>query len=87
MAAELSTAAPIMLALKGADADVALIIVNMKVNFVKKARSRITFTCMDYEIVSDTIAQLKQAEDTTAVTAKTIGRDVDGGHLLFYLVI
>lgn len=77
MAAELSTAAPVMLALKGSDANVALIIVEMKVDFVKKVQSKITFTCMEYGKIYNAITQLKQADDTAAVTAKTIGRDVD----------
>jgi acyl-coenzyme A thioesterase PaaI-like protein len=77
MAAELSTAAPILLALKAADANVALIIVGMKVDFVKKAQSKITFTCVEYESILNAIAQLKQAGDTAALTIKTVGRDVD----------
>ena len=81
MAAELSTAAPVMMALKGSDADVALIIVDLKVGFVKKAQSKITFTCVDYGKIYSAITQLKQTGDTAAVTAKTIGRDVDGNEV------
>ena len=77
MAAELSTAAPIMLALKSSDANIALIIVDMKVDFVKKAQSRITFTCMEYDKILDAVAQLKQADDTAVVNVKTTGRDID----------
>lgn len=77
MAAELSTAAPIMLALKAADANVALIIVGMKVEFVKKAQSKITFTCVEYEKILNAITQLKQTDDTAALTIKTVGRDID----------
>ncbi len=85
MAAELSTAAPVMLALKGSDADVALIIVELKVDFVKKAQSKITFTCMEYDKIYNVIAQLKQADDTAVVTVKTIGRDIDGNEVaVFY---
>lgn len=77
MAAELSTAAPVMLALKGFDVDVALIIVDLKVTFVKKAQSKTTFTCTEYNSIHDAIAQLKQAGDATAITLKTTGRDKD----------
>lgn len=76
MAAELSTAAPVMLALKDFDADVALIIVELKVDFVKKAQSKTTFTCTEYSRIHATLAQLKQAEDTAAITIKTTGRDI-----------
>ncbi len=78
MAAELSTAAPVMLALKDFDADVALIIVDLKVDFVKKAQSKTTFTCTEYSRIYETIAQLQQAEDTAAITIKTTGRDSAG---------
>ncbi len=78
MAAELSTAAPVMLALKGSDANIALIIVDLNVKFVKKAKSRITFTCMEYGKISDAVAQLQQAGDTVAVKVETVGRDTGG---------
>ncbi len=78
MAAELSTAAPVMLALKGSDENVALIIVALNVKFIKKAQSKITFTCADYEKIDTVIAQLKQVEDTATVTVTSIGRDEDG---------
>lgn len=81
MAAELSTAAPVMLALRVADADVALIITDMKADFVKKAQSKVTFTCMEYENIVNTITLLKQADDTADVIIKTVGRDVDGSEV------
>ena len=77
MAAELSTAAPVLMALKGTDADVALIIVDLKAEFVKKAQSKITFSCVDYDKIASAVAQLKQVDDTVMVTAKTTGRDVE----------
>ena len=78
MAAELSTGAPALLALKGADADIVLIIVGLKSEFVKKATTKITFTCVDYPLFSQAISRLEQVGDTELVTAKTIGRDIDG---------
>lgn len=78
MAAELSTAASVMLALKDFNADVALIIVDLKVDFVKKAQSKIAFSCTEYSRIYETIAQLKQAEDTATITIKTTGRDIAG---------
>ena len=81
MAAELSTAAPVMLALKDFDIDVALIIVDLKVDFVKKAQSRTTFTCTEYNRIYETIAQLKQAEETAAITVKTTGSDTAGNEV------
>ena len=77
MAAELSTAAPVLMAIKGSEVDVALIIVDLKAGFIKKAQSEITFSCVDFDKVTKAIAQLKCAGDTSMVTAKTTGRDVD----------
>ena len=77
MAAELSTAVPVMMALKGDDVDIALIIVDMKAEFVKKAQSTVTFECVDYSGVMNAVAQLRQSGDASSVTMKTIGRDAD----------
>ena len=76
MAAELSTAAPTLLALKATDVDFALIIVDLKAEFVKKSQSKIVFTCLDYEKICQTITQLKLSGDTATVLTKTIGRNV-----------
>lgn len=78
MAAELSTAAHAILAITGTDADIAMIIVDVRAEFVKKAQSKITFTCQDYTSFSAAISKLSQADDITTVTARTVGRDADG---------
>lgn len=85
MAAEISTAAPVMLSLASLDADVAMIIVELNVEFVKKAQSRIEFTCVDYDKILDNVSHLKQAGDTANVVVKTTGRDADGDEVaVFY---
>ena len=85
MAAELSTAAPVLMALKGLDASVALIIVDLKVEFVKKAQSKVTFSCFDYDKIHHAVSHLKQAGDIATVTVKTVGSDVDGNEVaVFY---
>lgn len=78
MAAELSTAAPAMLALKGVDADVALIIVRNAASFSKKAKTKITFTCTDYPAYAAALAILKNSGDSVEVTATTVGTDLKG---------
>lgn len=78
MAAELSTAAPAMLAIKGCEFDVALIIVNMKASYSKKAKTKLNFTCIDYKAYARALAGLRSAGDTAEVTAKTVGVDEDG---------
>jgi hypothetical protein len=76
MAAELSTAAPVIMALKAVDADVAFIIVGLKADFSKKAQSGVVFTCEDYVNINDAISQLSKPGDTATITAETIGRDM-----------
>jgi acyl-coenzyme A thioesterase PaaI-like protein len=78
MAAELSTAAPPMLALRGMDANVALIIVKNEAFYFKKATTKITFTCTDYKKYADALAQLKNGGDTAEVTAIAKGTDEHG---------
>ena len=78
MAAELSTAAPVLMVLKGFDASTALIIVDIKATFVKKAQSTVSFTCLDYEKMHLAVESLKQAGDVATVTAKTVGVDEAG---------
>ena len=77
MAAELSTAAPVIMALKAVDVDVAFIIVALKADFRKKAQSGIVFTCEDYVNINDAISQLSKPGDTATITAETIGRDMN----------
>lgn len=85
MAAEMSTAAPVLMALKGCDANVALIIVDLKAVFNKKAQSRLTFQCEDYDKINEAVASLKQQGDTAKVTAKTVGRDASGDEVTTFL--
>lgn len=84
MAAELSTAAPVLLALKTLDADVAMIIVELKAEFVKKAQSDIEFTCFDYKKIYNIVSRLQQAGDTASVVARTVGRDTDGDEVAIF---
>ncbi len=78
MAAELSTAATALLALKALEGDYAYIIVKNKAQFSKKAASTITFTCVDYRVYMDALNELKEVGDATEVTAKTMGVDENG---------
>ncbi len=85
MAAELSTAAPALMALKGNEKNIAYIIVDVKAEFFKKAQSKVTFSCMDYDKFHNAISQLSQPDDRVTVTAKTVGRDAENNEVaLFY---
>ncbi len=85
MAAELSTAAPVLMALKGVDANIAFIIVDLKAEFVKKAQSTVSFTCADYAKLYKAIKTLSDSNNTVTVTMKTVGRDADNNEVaIFY---
>jgi len=85
MAAELSTAAPALMALKGNGKNIAFIIVDVRAKFLKKAQSKITFSCLDYGKFHNSISQLSQPDDTVTVIAKTVGRDVENNEVaVFY---
>jgi len=75
MAAELSTAAHVILALEGLGIDAAFIIVDLKADFVQKARSRIFFTCTDYHRICETVGQIRTPGDVATVQVKTTGVD------------
>ena len=78
MAAELSTAAPAMLATKSVDHKVVLIITDMQAEFVKKAKTKLTFTCTAYPENEEAVRGLLATGDSVAVRAKTVGTDTDG---------
>lgn len=78
MAAELSTAAPAMLAIHGVDFKVALIIIDMSAEFKKKAKTKTSFTCKDVERFSSALRELKNVDDIITVDAQTEGKDETG---------
>ena len=78
MAAELSTAAPALLAIKGCDFQVALILVHMEAEYTKKAKTKLQFTCTDYTRYAEALQTLKTGGETVEVKAKTVGVDTDG---------
>lgn len=78
MAAELSTAAPVFMALKGLDIDVAVIIIDVKAEFLKQARSNLSFQCLEYEKINDAIARLNGVDAAATVDVKTMGKDEAG---------
>lgn len=61
MAAELSTALPILYALEGSDENFAYIIVENQAKYKQKAKSKLTFTC---ELGNELAFKLNQAIQT-----------------------
>ena len=78
MAAELSSGAPAMIAVRGAPASVALIIVGMQAEFIKRASTKITFTCNDVPKINAAIEETLQTGESTTTTVTTEGQDANG---------
>ena len=78
MAAELSTASLALLAVTGRKPGIALIIVDLKASFPKKAVGRTTFTCEDGRLLFEAVENAARTGEASLATAKTIGRLDDG---------
>ena len=78
MAAELSTGALAMIATKGRDPSVAVIIVSMRADFQKKAIGTITFTCFDGEKLFQAVDKAIETREPQTATATTIGKNENG---------
>ncbi len=78
MAAEMSTATACLLAVEGHTPSVAFIIVDLKANFMKKATSRVYFTCEDNQQAFKAVDTCITSGDATQATFKTIGKMADG---------
>ncbi len=78
MAAELSTAAPCLLAVQGHEPSVAFIIVDMKASFYKKATDRVYFTCKDSGNAFKAVEQCISQQTSQTTTFKTTGKMKDG---------
>lgn len=78
MAAELSTAAPCMLATAGITPSVAFIIVDLKATFMKKATDRVAFTCSDGLLAFEAVGRALSTGQAQTATFKTVGKMKDG---------
>jgi hypothetical protein len=78
MAAEFSTALLAVTAIDQSERNIALIIVNIKAEFEKKAASKLQFTCEDGERIRNAVNEIQNNGDSSIVEAKSIGKDVDG---------
>ncbi|MCS6832894.1 MAG: DUF4442 domain-containing protein [Flammeovirgaceae bacterium] len=78
MAAELSTAALVKLALEGITPSIAFIIIGMEAVFTKKATDKVTFTCEDGELVVEAVKKCVETGEAATVRMKTTGRMPDG---------
>jgi Domain of unknown function (DUF4442) len=78
MAAELSTGALAMAAVRAAPVRVALLIVNLEAVFEKKATARATFTCEAGDAIQAAVTRAIETGEPQTVRAETAGRLPDG---------
>ncbi len=78
MAAELSTGALVMKAIKESDTNISMLVLNNKSNFSKKARGVITFICEDATAITDAIERTKNTGESQTIWMQSIGKDEAG---------
>lgn len=78
MTAELSTGALVLMAIEGVKPRIACIIVGMEAEFVKKATSRIYFTCHEGAKVFERVSQCISSGEPKTIKLKTEGKTKDG---------
>jgi hypothetical protein len=78
MAAEFSTAVLLAGKIQETKSDIALIIVSLRADFIKKAQSRITFTCEDGLISDEVIQNALTSESAELIEMKSVGLDKSG---------
>lgn len=84
-AAELSTGA-LILVHAAESAAVSMLVVSAEMSFTKKAKGLITFTCMDGQLITETIARLASSGDTASLPLRSVGVDTDGDAVCTMLV-
>jgi len=78
MAAELATGALVMYHIKNSGKKISMLVANNKGNFSKKAKGRITFTCIDGHLIADAIARTIATGDGQTFWMKSVGVDESG---------
>ncbi|RZJ59555.1 MAG: DUF4442 domain-containing protein [Flavobacterium sp.] len=78
MAAELSTGALVMYAIRNSGRKVSMLVANNKGTFTKKARGRITFTCNDGAQIEDAIQKAVSTGEGQVFWMTSIGVDEQG---------
>lgn len=78
MAAELSTGALALMAIEGIRPSIASIIVGMEAEFVKKATSRVKFSCSEGSKVLETVEKCIASGESESIKLRTEGKTKDG---------
>lgn len=78
MAAELSTGALLIAAVKERNRDVSMLVAKNQATFSKKARGRITFTCNDGTLIKEAIEKAIATGEGQTCTMISVGKDSKG---------
>ncbi len=78
MAAELSTGALVMSAIKESNHNISMLVASNKATFTKKARGRITFSCTDGTLIKNAINQAVETGEGQTCWMKSEGKDANG---------
>lgn len=78
MAAELSTGALVMYAIKNSDKKISMLVAHNKATFTKKARGRITFTCNDGHLTAKAVERTIENGEGQTFWMTSIGKDEKG---------
>lgn len=78
MAAELSTGALVLSQIKETGKNISMLVGSSKAIYSKKATGKITFTCADGNLVSETIFNAINSGEGQSVILKSIGKNEQG---------
>ncbi len=78
MAAELSSGVIALEAVKNAQVPVSMLVLNMKADFQKKARTKIKFVCNDGQEIRQAVAKSVETNEGQTVTVTSTGYDMQG---------
>lgn len=78
MASELSTGILAMAAINDYEIPISMLVFDMKANFVKKARTKITFTCQEGEKLSQAVKKSVETGEGQTAEVMTVGIDEEG---------
>ncbi len=78
MAAELTTGALVLKKIHESNQKISMLVLNNNAAFTKKATGRITFKCLDGQLVDDAIKQTIDTGEAQTVWMKAIGVNTEG---------
>ncbi|MEA3451669.1 MAG: DUF4442 domain-containing protein [Bacteroidota bacterium] len=78
MAAELSSGVIAIEAVTNATVPVSMLVLKMEAEFIKKARSKIIFTCNDARAIVNTIQNSIETNEGKEIKITSIGKDIEG---------